>query len=85
MTFFYKRKFFCLRIDSSSFISHSLSQRIVLLYHFYHIFLPPSTNGKWMAAGRIRFIDLNQPEGRTKFFRGPHLARGPDFGHACHR
>ena len=34
-------------------------------------------------AGRIRFINLNQAAGRTKFCRGPDLARGPDFGHAC--
>ena len=36
------------------------------------------------AAGRIRFISLNKAAGRTKFCRGPHLARGPDFGHACY-
>ena len=51
------------------------------------LFLPPSFDKRQMApgscaAGRIRFINLNQPAGRTKFFCGPHLARGPDFGHA---
>ena len=35
------------------------------------------------AAGWIRFINLNQAAGRTKFCGGPDLARGPDFGHAC--
>ena len=37
----------------------------------------------WSAAGRIRFINLKQAAGRTKFCHGPDLARGPDFGHAC--
>ena len=35
------------------------------------------------AAGSIRFINSNQAVGRTKFYYGPDLARGPDFGHAC--
>ena len=37
------------------------------------------------AAGWIRFINLNQAAGRTKFCLGPDLAHGPDFGHACSR
>ena len=37
------------------------------------------------AADRIHFIILNQAAGRTKFDRGPDLARGPDFGHTCPR
>ena len=37
---------------------------------------------EYEAAGRIRFINSNQAAGRTKFYRGPDLARGPDFGHA---
>ena len=35
-----------------------------------------------LFAGRILFIILNQAEGRTKFGRGPDLARRLDFGHA---
>ena len=37
------------------------------------------------AAGRIRFINLNQAAGQTKFCWGPDLARGPDFGYAWHK
>ena len=34
--------------------------------------------GDPMTAGRISFIILNQAAGRSKFDRGPDLARGPD-------
>ena len=37
------------------------------------------------AAGRIRFINLNQAAGPTKFCLRLDLACGPDFGHACPR
>ena len=36
----------------------------------------------FLAVGRIQFIVLNQAAGRSKFDRGPDLARGPDLGHA---
>ena len=32
-----------------------------------------------------RYIFHDQAAGRIKFDRGPDLARGPDFGHACCR
>ena len=37
----------------------------------------------FLPAGRIQLITLNQAVGRSKFDRGPYLACGPDFGHAC--
>ena len=30
-----------------------------------------------------RYIFHDEAAGRIKFDRGPDLARGPDFGHAC--
>ena len=44
----------------------------------YYIVIIISNNGR----GPYSIHFMNQAAGRSKFDQGPHLARGPDFGHA---
>ena len=63
---------------SSFFLSCIATKDIIQTYMFIQCLWSQDP-----AVGRIHLIILNQAAGWTKFDRGPDLARGPDFGHAC--